>query len=188
MRWIVAAAVTSVLAAGCGRPRATILSATGAPDAEITYDSATFQLARGERVQIVFFRRVPAPLGEADPDHEIVVIELPERSVYGWVREDHVQAWRWVHARGPDGRMEDRLWHLASGEAEMDFEDLGLVLDFECHATLVPIGETGGGVWVFEANLEVREDAARTQGLLNRYGEWLRSLVAEARAPDEEAP
>ena len=169
----VAATLTLVAAGGCGGPRAYISRAAGGEDETVRYDSATFQLARGRRVQVILFRRTPAPIGEADPDFDYVYFELPERKRFGWVRQDRLPIYRWVRKEG-----RDQVWLSASGEARMKFGDYKQHMHFEFHVTMAPVGETGGSPYLFSGQIKCREDVVRTQGLMNRYGEWLESLVA----------
>jgi len=168
---LVAAATT-----GCGGPSAHVRDAAGGDDHEVVYDSATFQLARGERIQIIFFRRTAAPIGEADPDFEYVLLELPERRKYGWVREDGVPVYRWVRVAG-----RDQLWRGVSGLADMRLSNEKRKLALEADVTMEPLRGEGTEVHVWSADLKCPEDMARTQGLVNRYAEWLLSLVK----PDE---
>ena len=178
---ILASGMLALSAAGCG-PRARISFAAGGEDQTVKYNSATFQLARDRRVQVVLYRQTAAPFGDPDPDFEYVFFELPERRRFGWLREDHLPIYRWVRQ---DGR--DHLWLGASGEAQMRFGIFfGRDLHLEFHTTMVPLRGTEGGVYIFRGNVKCREDMVRTQGLINRYSEWLESLLAaESREKGE---
>jgi len=177
-RWLLTlgAAIALVAAAGCGgAPTATIRYVTGGPDETVDYDLAIFQLARGEKVQIMLFRRTAAPVGEADPDFELVFLELPERARYGWVKEDNVPAYRWVRTNS-----RDHLWCATAGQAAVrslsDKEHIHL--DFQ--ATMEPMPGTPGGVYVLSGQaIKCTEDIVVAQGLMNRYGEWLLTLVGK---------
>jgi len=167
-------------ASGCG-PSARISSAAGGRDQSVSYESATFQLARGHLVEIVLFRRTPAPFGDPDPDFEYVFFQVPERHRFGWVREDNLPVYRWVRENG-----KDQLWQGTAGEGSLRF---GILTDkghihFNFHVTMSPIHGTAGGVYVFSGDVKCTEDLPRTQGLMNRYGEWLERILA-AKPPDE---
>ncbi|MBM4017484.1 MAG: hypothetical protein FJ288_04005 [Planctomycetes bacterium] len=178
-----AAAAALVLAAlaGCGRPQATVRYMAGGPDEAVTYDAAVFQLARGNRVQFFLFRRTAAPVGEADPDHEIVLLELPERSTYGWVKDDNVPAYRWVRRQG-----RDLVWRGTSGQARMRAADAKQHMHLDFQATLEPLERTPGGAYVLQGGLRFSEDIVLAQGLMNRYGQWLLGLVG--KKPPEPPP
>ncbi|MCX5648592.1 MAG: hypothetical protein NTX40_05775 [Planctomycetota bacterium] len=170
-------------APGCG-PSARISSAAGGKDQSVSYASATFQLARGHLVQIILFRRTPAPFGDADPDFEYVFFQVPERNRFGWVREDNLPVYRWVRENG-----KDQLWQGTAGEGHIRFgvlSDKGHI-HFDFHVTMSPIHETPGSVYVFSGDVKCTEDLPRTQGLLNRYGEWLSRILATKPA-DEPPP
>jgi len=180
----IAAAVlvlASTLASGCG-PSARISSAAGGKDQTVSYESATFQLARGRLVQVVLFRRTPAPFGDPDPDFEYVFFQVPERKRFGWVREDNLPVYRWVRENG-----KDRLWQGTAGEGSIRF---GILSDkghihFHFHVTLSPIHDTAGGAYVFSGAVKCAEDLPRTQGLMNRYGEWLERILASKPAEEQ---
>ena len=159
------------LLAGCGRPSAKIRYVTGGPDETVSYDSGTFQRARSHKVQVVLFRRTAAPIGEADPDFEYVFFELPDRPHYGWLKEDRIPAYRWVRQGG-----HDRIWLATAGQVRLTLLDRSLRLDFR--TTMEPVAGTPGGAYVLTAVVRCPEDLIRTQGLINRYGQWLQSLLA----------
>jgi hypothetical protein len=168
---LVALAFTAL---GCG-PQARISSAAGGKDQTVSYESATFQLARGHLVQIILFRRTPAPFGNADPDFEYVFFQVPERDRFGWVREDNLPVYRWVRQAGRDS-----LWQGTAGEGGIRF---GILtgkghIHFNFHVILSPIHDTAGGVYVFSGDVKCDEDVVRTQGFMNRYGDWLSRLLA----------
>jgi hypothetical protein len=177
-RWIavLAAAVALTAAAGCGggQPKAAIRYMTGGPDEAVRYDMAIFQMARGEKIQVLLFSRVAAPVGEADPDFELVLLELPYRSRYGWVKEDDVSAYRWVRQNN-----RDRLWRAASGQAGMSGIDDSTHIHLDFQTTLEPMPGTPGGPYVFSGKIQCNEDIVQAQGLMNRYGEWLLTLVGK---------
>jgi len=166
------AAALALLAAGCGRPEAVIRYTTGGPDEVVRYDSATFQLARGDRVQIVLFRRKAAPIGTADPDFEYVFLELPEKKRYGWLRADRVPAYRWVHAAG-----EDHVWLATAGQVRMRFADAKQHVHLDVRMTMEPVRGTPGAAYILEGNVKVLGDTFRTQTLVTRYGPWLARVV-----------
>jgi len=171
-------------APGCG-PSARISSAAGGKDQTVSYESATFQLARGHLVQVVLFRRTPAPFGDPDPDFEYVFFQVPEDNRFGWVREDNLPVYRWVRENG-----KDQLWQGTAGEGGIRF---GILtgkghIHFQFHVTLSPIHGTAGGVYVFSGNVKCTEDLPRTQGLMNRYGEWLERILATKPADERSLP
>ena len=174
------AAVVLALAAlaGCGRPQATVRYVTGGPDEKVTYDSATFQLARGAKVQIILHRRMAAPLGTADADFEYVYFELPEAKRYGWLREDNVPAYRWIREGG-----HDRLWRGAAGQMSQRAADSKQHMHFDFRVTMEPVAGTEGGAYVLTGSLRMEEDTVRTQGLINRYGDWMLTLLGEKPKP-----
>jgi len=157
-------------ASGCG-PSARISSAAGGKDQTVSYESATFQLARGHLVQVILFRRTPAPFGDPDPDFEYVFFQVPEDNRFGWVREDNLPVYRWVRENG-----KDQLWQGTAGKGH---------IHFNFHVILSPIHGTAGGVYVFSGNVKCNEDLPRTQGLLNRYGEWLERILASEPGAQE---
>jgi len=162
------------LAAGCGHPRASIRYVAGGPDEPVLYQTATFQLGKERKVQFILLRRQAASIGTGDPDFEYVFLELPEREKYGWLKEDGVPAYRWVHE---DGR--DHVWLGASGQVQMRPDFLSkdhMHLDFR--VTMEPIAGTAGGAYVLGGVVKFREDMVYSQGLMNRYGPWLRSLIS----------
>ncbi|MFO8012068.1 MAG: hypothetical protein R6X20_02065 [Phycisphaerae bacterium] len=179
---LTAAAALALAAAGCGRPEAVIRYTTGGPDEAVRYDSATFQLARGDRVQIVLFRRKAAPIGTADPDFEYVFLELPEKKRYGWLRADRVPAYRWVHAAG-----EDHVWLATAGQVRMRFADGKEHVHFDFRMTMEPVRGTAGAPYVLEGDVKVLEDVFRTHTLVTRYGPWLARIVNPETKPEPEA-
>lgn len=174
--------VALALGAGCGGPRATIRYTGGGPDETVTYESATYQLARDRKVQIILFRRVAAPVGTADADFEYVFLELPERDQYGWLRDDRVPAYRWVRQAG-----RDHVWLGTAGQVRLALRDSKLHMHLDFRATMEPVAGTAGGAYVLAGDLKVVEDTVRTQGLINRYGEWLGSIV-NPKPPPEPKP
>lgn len=179
---LTAAAALALAAAGCGRPEAVIRYTTGGPDEAVRYDSATFQLARGDRIQIVFFRQRAAPIGTADPDFEYVFLELPEKKRYGWLRADRVPAYRWVHAAG-----EDHVWLATAGQVRMRFADGKEHVHFDFRMTMEPVRGTAGAPYVLEGDVKVLEDVFRTHTLVTRYGPWLARIVNPETKPEPEA-
>jgi hypothetical protein len=169
------AAVAAMAAAGCSKPQAKIRYMTGGADETVTYDMALFQLAKGSRVQIILYRRTAAPVGEADPDFEYTFFELPERPHYGWVKDDNVPAYRWVRQ---DGR--DRLWRGTSGQVNLSPGGGGQHMHFDFQVTMEPLDGTSGGVYVLGGAAKCTEDLVASQGLINRYGDWLLSLLGQA--------
>jgi hypothetical protein len=168
-------ALAIATAAGCGPPEATVRQALSGAETTVTYDTATFQLARGARVQFVLFRRVGAPLGTADPDFEFVYLELPERARYGWLRQDDVPVRRWVHEDGVD-----HVWRGTAGRAALDFARAKRVAELDFRVTLEPAGPTSGGILTYGGDVRFAEDVLRTQGLLNQYAERLDRLLERA--------
>jgi hypothetical protein len=169
---ILAAGLALALAAGCGKPQATVRHMTGGPDETLDYDLAVFQLAKGEKVQIILFHRVAAPVGEADPDFEYTLFELPEREHYGWVRDDNVHVYRWVRHGS-----RDYLWRGTSGQAGLVPGDAKRHMHFDFQVTMEPMQGTQGGSYVLSGRIKVMEDMVVAQGLENRYGDWLLSLL-----------
>jgi len=178
--FLAASAVAAIGAAGCGKPHAAIRYATGGPDEQVLYDSATFQLARRQKVQIILFRRTAAPIGEADPDFEYLFFELPERARYGWLRADHVPAYRWVRQGG-----QNRIWLGTAGQVQLRMRDSKQHMYFRFRVTMEPVAGTPGGAYVLAGNPKVVEDTVNTQSLINRYGEWLASIVNPKPTGDE---
>jgi len=179
-----AIAACAASAPGCG-PSARISSAAGGKDQTVSYASATFQLARGHLVQIILFRRTPAPFGDADPDFEYVFFQVPEDNRFGWVREDNLPIYRWVRENG-----KNQLWQGTAGEGHIRFGVLTGKghIHFDFHVTMAPIHNTPGSVYVFSGNVKCNEDLPRTQGLLNRYGEWLERTLATKPADERSLP
>jgi hypothetical protein len=179
---VMIAAALALAAAGCGRPEAVIRYTTGGPDEAVRYDAAVFQLAREDKVQIVFFRRKAAPIGTADPDFEYVFLELPEKKRYGWLRADRVPAYRWVHSGGAD-----HVWLATAGQVKMRFADAKSHIHFDFRMTMEPVRGTAGAPYILEGDVKVIEDAFRTQTLITRYGPWLVRVVNPETKPGEES-
>ena len=178
------AAALALAVAGCGRPEAVIRYTTGGPDEVVRYESATFQLARDDKVQIVLFRRKAAPRGTADADFEYVFLELPERRQYGWLRADRVPAYRWVHVGG-----EDHVWLATAGQVRMRFADGKEHVHFDFRMTMESVRGTAGAAYVLEGDVKVYEDTFRTQTLITRYGPWLGRIVnPDTKAEDKTSP
>jgi hypothetical protein len=178
-RWrlitVLAAAGALAAAAGCGgQPKAAVRYMTGGPDEIVKYDLAVYQMARGEKMQVMLFRRTAAPVGEADPDFELVLLELPHRDRYGWVKEDDVQAYRWVRQNSRDS-----LWRAASGQVSMRGIDDSSHIHLDFQTTMEPMASTPGGAYVFSGSVQCNEDIIQAQGLKNRYGDWLLTLVGK---------
>ena len=100
-------------------------------------------------------------------------------------REDNLPIYRWVREGG-----RDQLWQGTAGEGHIRF---GLAsgrsrIHFDFHITMVPLRDTGGSVYVYSGDVKCSEDLARTQGLMNRYGEWLARLIATPETPGDESP
>ena len=180
-RWtlILGAALALAAAAGCaGRPQASVRYVTGGPDEAVVYDLAVFQMVRGQKMQVMLFRRTAAPVGEADPDFEFVLLELPDRAHYGWVKEDNVPAYRWVRQSS-----RDHLWQATAGQASVQSPDDKEHIHLDFQATMEPLAGTAGGVYVLSGQVRCAEDIVLAQGLMNRYGDWLLTLVG--RKPPE---
>lgn len=165
------------LAGGCGKPQAAVRYAVGKPDEKVAYDTATYQFARDRKVQILLFRRTPAPIGEADPDFEYVCLEIPEQSSYAWLKDDNVPAYRWVRQYG-----RDTVWKGTAGQVTFRFGDNKRHLHLKFHMTMESLGATEDGGHIVSGRVKCLEDTVRTQGLINRYGAWLESLVQPAPA------
>jgi hypothetical protein len=178
VRLLLGLALVAGLAAGCGGPRAAVRYAAGKPDETVAYDTATYQFARDRKVQILLYRRTAAPIGEADPDFEYVCLEIPERAKYGWLKEDHVPVYRWVRQYG-----RDTVWQGTAGQVTLRFGDGRRHLHLDFRMTMEPLGAGEGGGHILSGRVKCLEDAARTQGLVNRYGEWLRSLLQPPPTP-----
>jgi hypothetical protein len=166
------------LAAGCAKPQATLRYATGGLEEDVTYDMAVFQLARDRKIQVILFRRTAAPIGEADPDFEYVFFEVPERDRFGWLKEDRVPAYRWVRQNS-----EDRLWVGTAGQIREEFWQRKRSLHFDFQTTMEPVAGTPGGAYVLAGHIRCTEDMVLTQGLINRYGDWLLTLLGQKPPP-----
>jgi hypothetical protein len=171
-------------AAGCGgsHPQATIRYMTDGPDETVTYDMAVYQLARNDRVQIFIFKRVAAPIGVADADFEYVFFELPETSKYGWLKEDDVPAYRWIRH---DGR--NHVWVGNSGQASDLLADDKTSMTFKFQVTMEPTAGTAGGAYILNGRVACTEDVVAAQGLQNRYGSWLMTILGKP-VPKDVAP
>jgi len=169
---IAAALASLAVTAGCGGPEARIRYLAGGPDDTVRYDTATFQLARDDKVQVVLFRRTAAPIGTADPDFEYVILELPERRRYGWLAEDRVPAYRWVRQGG-----RDYVWLATAGQVALRLADDKTRLRLDFRMTMEPVCGTAGSPYVLQGNIQVAEDVFRTQSLINHYGPWLASVL-----------
>jgi len=171
--WTLAA--LALAAAGCGRPhQATIRYVAGGPDETVSYDSATYQLARGNKIQVVLFRRMAAPIGEADPDFEYVFFELPQRARCGWVKEDGMPVYRWARQDH-----HDRIWAGASGQARETPGDSEQHLHLNFQVTMEPVAGTPGGSYLLTGRIKCTEDMIMTQGMINKYGDWLLNLLGQ---------
>lgn len=172
--WLTAAAAVLAVAvlAGCGGPQASVHYMTGGPDETVGYDMAVFQVARGGKNQIFLFRKTAAPVGVADHDFELTFFEVPEKSHYGWVKEDNVPAYRWVRQEG-----RDHLWRGTAGQVGIRGIDDLAHIHFDFQTTMEPITGTPGGVYVLSGHVQCTQDIVQAQGLWNRYGDWLLSLV-----------
>jgi hypothetical protein len=179
-----AAGLALTVLAGCGPPQATIRYTAGGPTEQVAYDSATFQIAKGGKYQVVLFRRVAPRLGTADPDFEYTFFELPERDRYGWLREDNVPVYRWVHQSG-----RDHLWLGATGQESMNDTENDQFLKFDFRATMEPLRGTPGGAYFLTGAIRLTDDPTVTQSLINRYGDWLLSLlgVTPPESPEPKA-
>lgn len=177
--FLAAGAVAALGATGCGEPHVTVRYATGGPDEQVRYDSATFQLARQRKVQIILFRHAAGPVGEAGPEFEYLFFEVPERKQYGWLRDDRVPAYRWVRQGG-----QDRVWLGIAGQVRLSMRDAKQRMHFDFRVTMEPVAGTPGGAYVLAGRPNVVEDAVKTQTLINRYGEWLSSIVNPKPADD----
>jgi hypothetical protein len=167
------AAMALAAATGCGRLEATVRYMTGGVQETVAYDSATFQLAKGKKVQILLFRRTAALIGTADADFEYTFFELPEQDHYGWLRADNVPVYRWVRQGG-----HDHLWLGATGQESLEATDrAGDHRHFDFRVTMEPLRDTPGGAYFLTGNIKLIDDPVRTQGLINQYGDWLVSLL-----------
>jgi hypothetical protein len=175
---LAAAGLALAALAGCGQPQASIRYTVGGPQEPVTYSTATFQLTRGDKVQILLFRRTAAPIGQADPDFEYTFFELPEKDRYGWLKEDMAPVYRWVREGG-----RDNVWLGASGQARFWWADNKQHVHFDFRVTMEPLRDTPGGAYFLTGNIKVTEDPERTQGLINQYGDWLLSLLGIKPAP-----
>jgi len=172
--WLTAAAAVLAIAvlAGCGGPQASVRYVTGGPDETVAYDMAVFQVARGGKTQIFLFRKTAAPVGVADHDFELTFFELPEKPRYGWVKEDNVPTYRWVRQES-----RDHLWRGTAGQVGIRGIDDLAHIHFDFQTTMEPIAGTPGGVYVLSGHVRCTQDIVQAQGLWNRYGDWLLSLV-----------
>jgi hypothetical protein len=177
----VAAAAAGLCLAGCGRPQAAVRYLTGGPDEIATYDMAVCQLARNEKIQIILFHRTAAPIGVADPDFEYVFFELPDGPHYGWLQEDDVPAYRWVRHAG-----RDHIWQGSAGHENLWSTDSKAHVHFDFNVTMEPMAGTAGGAYVLIGNIRCTEDVVMAQGLINRYGDWLLSILG--KKPKEAPP
>jgi hypothetical protein len=163
------------LASGCGgKPQATIRYLAGHSDAETTYDLAIYQLARDQKIQVILYHRVAAPVGTADPDFEYVFFEVPQTESYGWLREDNVPAYRWVHENG-----KNLVWRGTAGQIKerMSLDETSMRLWFE--VTMEPAAGMNGMPHILSGSIGMDEDIITAQGLMNRYDEWLRAILGE---------
>ncbi len=170
--WVMAAGIAA--AAGCGSSEAVLRPIAGGRPETIRYDRTIFQLAKGQKVQVILFRQTAAPIGYADPDFELVLFELPERASYGWVKEDNIPAYRWVRK---DGR--DHLWRASDGKVRLHVADDKTWLQLNVEATLEPLSVTADPPYVFDADIRCVEDMAAANGIMNRYGDWLLELLGQ---------
>jgi len=178
-RWIGAVVLmAATLAAGCGGPQARILYMSGGPDETVRYDLAVYQLAKGAKVQAILFRKTAAPIGDADPDFEYVFFELPEKETFGWIKDDHVPAYRWVRQGG-----RDRVWRGATGRVTESSGDNKEHLHLVFRVTMEPAAGTPGGPYELSGNVKFTEDMVMTTGLMNRYSDWLRTILGEKPKP-----
>lgn len=176
---LAAVLVLATMAAGCGdRPQALVRHTEGGVDETVNYNLATYQLAKDHKVQIVLFRRAAAPIGQADPDFEYVFLEIPDGGQYGWLKEDNVPAWRWLHE---DGR--DRIWTATAGQVKLRIAGYVRHVHLDFKATMEPIAETSGGPYIFSGKILCAEDMVVTQNEINRYGHWLRSILSRKMPP-----
>jgi hypothetical protein len=173
------AAVVLTLASGCGgKPQASIRYMAGNSDAAVTYDVAVFQLARDQKVQVILYHRVAAPIGTADPDFEYVFFEVPQADSYGWLREDNVPAYRWVHQAG-----KNLVWRGTAGQIKesMAIDETSMRLRFE--VTMEPAAGMPGAPHILSGSIGMDEDIVTAQGLMNRYDEWLRTILGQPPRP-----
>ena len=169
-----AAALAVSAAAGCGSSQAVLRPIAGGMPETLRYDQAIFQLAKGRKVQIILFSQTAAPVGEADPDFELVLFELPERQSYGWVKEDNISAYRWVRNNG-----RDHLWRASDGKARLHVADDKTWLQLNVEATLEPLSVTADPPYVFTADIRCVEDMVAASGIMNRHGDWLLELLGQ---------
>jgi hypothetical protein len=152
----------------------------------LRYQSATYQLARGGRIHVVLLRRLGGEVAPGDSprsaeasagpdadDFEYVFFDLPERSHYGWVRQDDLPAWRWVRLAG-----RDRVWHAVAGHVALRFAPDKATAQAQLDVTLEPRVPRGGAPDTLNGRVALREDVLRTQGLVNEYGGRLATLLA----------
>jgi hypothetical protein len=185
VRTLVLAALALVLgAAGCGgsHPQATIRYMTDGPDETVTYDMAVYQLARNDKIQIFLFKRVAAPIGMADADFEYIFFELPETASYGWLKEDDVPVYRWIRHEG-----RNHVWVGNAGQASERLADDKTSLTFKFQVTLEPTAGTAGGAYILNGRIACKEDVVAAQGLVNRYGTWLMTILGK-QPPKDVAP
>ena len=146
---LVLALAVLVSAAGCGgKPQASIRYLAGGSDATVAYDVAVYQLARDQKVQIILYRRVAAPVGTADPDFEYVFFEVPQADSYGWLREDNVPAYRWIHHNG-----QNQVWRATAGQVKEWVAPDEMSMHFTFEATMDPAAGTEGTAHILSGRL-----------------------------------
>jgi len=185
---LVGLGVAAGVAGGCATSKVAIRHAAGEADEALRYDSITYQKARDQKIQIVLFHRMAAPLGEGDPDFEYVFLEFPESATYGWLKEDKVPIYRWVR----QGK-KDTIWQGTSGQVTLHFAPGDDHVHAEFHMTMEVVRGEGDSL-VMTGNIVCPENSARTQGLVNRYGGWLETMLgmkldpSEGKAPTVKTP
>jgi hypothetical protein len=172
-------ALAAALAAGCGgRPEARLQYVQAGTEETVIYESGTYELVRDGKVRIVLFAWDQPPPRPADAGFEYVSLEIPERKTYGWLRQEGVPAYRWVHR---DGR--DHVWLGTAGQVRMRPAQDKRHVHVDLRMTMEPVAGTVAEAFVFLGDLRFKEDSLLTQGLINRFGPRLGEIVRKPSSP-----
>jgi hypothetical protein len=174
-QWLVLAMMGMVALAGvgCTRTQVTVQYDPNRPGEPVPYSVYAYQFTKSEKVQIVLARRPVAPAGTPEASFEYVYFELPDRDRYGWLLEDKVPVYRWVHESG-----HDTVWLGTAGDVRMSAFGGRESMGFDFRITMDPLlGD--GKPHIFSGTVHMSEDLLATQGLINRYGLQLMKLLGQ---------